>query len=62
MNSIDNKKDAFEKMLKIMHDIRSACPWDREQTNQSLRTLTIEETYELSDAVMQNDTNSIKKE
>ncbi len=62
MNSIESKKDAFEKMLKIMDDIRTDCPWDREQTNQSLRTMTIEETYELSDAVMQNDTNSIKKE
>jgi len=62
MNSIESKKEAFENMLKIMDDIRTACPWDREQTNESLRTMTIEETYELSDAVMQNDSNSIKKE
>lgn len=62
MNSIEQKKEAFEKMLKIMDDIRNSCPWDKEQTTESLRTMTIEETYELSDAVMQNDTNSIKKE
>lgn len=49
-------------MLKIMDELRAGCPWDREQTLESLRYLTIEETYELSDAILKNDLNEIKKE
>ena len=62
MNNIQDKLEAFEKILKIMDDIREKCPWDKEQTNESLRTMTIEETYELADAVLENDVNGIKKE
>ena len=54
--------EAFNRLLNIMDELREKCPWDREQTIKSLRTLTIEETYELSDAIMDNDLSSIKKE
>jgi len=52
----------FERLLKIMDDLRAGCPWDKEQTNESLRILTIEETYELADAILNNDSDEIKKE
>ncbi|MFZ1751737.1 MAG: nucleoside triphosphate pyrophosphohydrolase [Saprospiraceae bacterium] len=60
-----NKKDklvAFERLLDIMEELRAKCPWDKKQTMQSLRILTIEETYELSDAIMNNDLGEIKEE
>jgi MazG family protein len=53
---------AFEQLLDIMEELRAKCPWDKEQTNESLRTLTIEETYELADAIIRNDDGLIKKE
>lgn len=53
---------AFERLLKIMDDLRQKCPWDKEQTFESLRHLSIEEVYELSDAILKNDKNEIKKE
>jgi XTP/dITP diphosphohydrolase len=53
---------AFERLLKIMDDLREKCPWDRVQTFETLRHLTIEEVYELSDAIMKEDKNEIKKE
>ena len=53
---------AFKELLDIMDQLREKCPWDREQTLESLRKLTIEETYELADAILQNDLNGIKKE
>lgn len=53
---------AFERLLNIMDDLRVKCPWDIKQTMESLRHLTIEETYELSDAILKNDKNEIKKE
>ncbi|WP_392420255.1 nucleoside triphosphate pyrophosphohydrolase [Capnocytophaga canis] len=53
---------AFERLLDIMDDLREKCPWDKKQTLQSLRHLTIEETYELGDAILDNDLNEIKKE
>jgi XTP/dITP diphosphohydrolase len=53
---------AFEKLLKIMDDLREKCPWDKVQTFETLRHLTIEEVYELSDAIMKEDKNEIKKE
>ena len=62
MTNIDEKTDAFNKLLGIMDDLRAQCPWDREQTFESLRHLTIEETYELSEAVLDKDVDSIKKE
>lgn len=57
-----HKLQAFERLLTIMDELREKCPWDRKQTIDSLRHLTIEETYELSDAILQQDTEEIKKE
>jgi XTP/dITP diphosphohydrolase len=54
--------NAFDRLLTIMNDLRENCPWDKKQTLESLRHLTIEETYELSDAILGNDMNEIKKE
>ncbi len=56
------KMEAFGKLLTIMDELREKCPWDREQTNESLRKLTIEEVYELGDAVLDNNVQEIKKE
>jgi MazG family protein len=53
---------AFEKLLNIMDELREKCPWDREQTLESIRPLTIEETYELSEGILDNDLELIKKE
>lgn len=53
---------SFERLLNIMDDLRTQCPWDRKQTLESLRYLTIEETYELSDAILENNLSEIKKE
>ena len=62
MNTIEEKHKAFERLLTIMDELRSQCPWDKEQTNESLRTLTIEEVYELADAIVKEDVQEIKKE
>lgn len=62
MNSMKEKLAAFEHLLTIMDELRRDCPWDKEQTNESLRHLTIEETYELSDAILDNDRDEIRKE
>src|SRR5947209_20221955 len=53
---------AFERLLTIMDDLRMNCPWDKKQTLESLRHLTIEETYELSDAILSGDMQEVKKE
>lgn len=53
---------AFERLLKIMDELREQCPWDRKQTMESLRHLTIEEVYELGDAILDNDLDEVKKE
>lgn len=58
----DERLVAFERLLNIMDDLRSKCPWDKKQTMQSLRHLTIEETYELGDAILSNDLQEVKKE
>ena len=62
MTSNKEKLEAFEKLLEIIDDLRAQCPWDKEQTFESLRHLTIEETYELSEAILDKDVDSIKKE
>lgn len=54
--------DAFNRLLDIMDDLREKCPWDKKQTLESLRHLTIEETYELGDAILDNDLPEIKNE
>lgn len=59
---MEKKLTAFQELLEILDRLRAECPWDREQTNESLRTLTIEETYELADAIVKNDPSLIKKE
>lgn len=62
MNSKETKLKAFSRLLDIMDDLRDQCPWDKKQTFESLRHLTIEETYELGDAILKNDLLEIKKE
>jgi XTP/dITP diphosphohydrolase len=52
MNTIDEKLAAFGELLEIMDELREKCPWDRKQTNETLRNLTIEETYELADGLL----------
>ena len=59
---MEAKKKAFERMLTIMDELREQCPWDKKQTMDSLRYLTIEELYELSDAILDKDMPEIKKE
>jgi XTP/dITP diphosphohydrolase len=59
---MDKRADAFLNLLKIMDELREQCPWDKKQTIESIRHLTIEETFELSDAILKNDSNEIKKE
>lgn len=54
--------EAFGRLLDVMDELREKCPWDREQTNESLRANTIEETYELAEAIINNDNEEIKKE
>lgn len=58
----DERLQAFERLLNIMDDLREKCPWDKKQTLESLRHLTIEETYELADAILENDMESLKGE
>lgn len=62
MNTLEQKKEAFARLLVIMDDLRAKCPWDMKQTMQSLRHLTIEEVYELGDAILDNDIEEVKKE
>ncbi len=60
--SASNPAAAFERLLTIMDTLREQCPWDKKQTLETLRHLTIEETYELSDAIIEGDKQEIKKE
>ncbi len=62
MNSRQDQLQAFDRLLTIMDELREKCPWDKKQTLQSLRHLTIEETYELGDAILDNNLQEIKKE
>ncbi|RXP57612.1 nucleoside triphosphate pyrophosphohydrolase [Lutibacter sp. HS1-25] len=62
MNTREQQLQAFGRLLDVMDELRSKCPWDQKQTFQSLRHLTIEETYELGDAILNNDFEEIKKE
>lgn len=59
---MDNKIESFKRLLSIMDDLRKGCPWDKKQTMDSLRHLTIEEVYELSEAILHHDNEDIKKE
>lgn len=58
----DGRLIAFKRLLDIMDDLREKCPWDRKQTMESLRMLTIEETYELADAILDGDLNGVEEE
>ena len=60
MNSRNQQLKAFNSLLDIMNDLREKCPWDQKQTLASLRHLTIEETYELGDAILDGDLDEIK--
>ena len=60
--NMEKKLEAFKRLLIIMDELRAKCPWDKKQTFDSLRVNTIEETYELCDAIMKKDTKEIKKE
>jgi XTP/dITP diphosphohydrolase len=62
MNNTEEKLKAFERLLNVMDELRAKCPWDREQTLESLRNLTIEETYELADAILDQDLEEVRKE
>lgn len=62
MNTIEEKNAAFRRLLEVMDELRAKCPWDKKQTFESLRANTIEETYELCDAIIKKDLNDIKKE
>lgn len=62
MNTREQQLQAFGRLLDIMDELRLKCPWDKKQTFESLRHLTIEETYELGDAILDNDLQEIKKE
>ena len=59
---MENKLAAFKRTLEILDRLRNECPWDRKQTNESLRPLTIEETYELSDAILKEDDKEMQIE
>ena len=62
MNSRQDQLRAFDRLLTIMDELREQCPWDKKQTMETLRHLTIEETYELGDAILDNDLEEVKKE
>nr|WP_298790800.1 nucleoside triphosphate pyrophosphohydrolase [uncultured Allomuricauda sp.] len=62
MNVRQEQLKAFDRLLSIMDELREKCPWDKKQTMESLRHLTIEETYELGDAILDNDLEEVKKE
>ena len=62
MHTREEKMEAFGRFLDVLDALREKCPWDRKQTNESLRANTIEETYELSDAIVRNDVHEICKE
>ena len=61
-SSMEERKEAFGRLLEIMERLRAECPWDKKQTLESLRHLTIEETYELADAIVKEDLPELKKE
>ncbi|TNJ45708.1 nucleoside triphosphate pyrophosphohydrolase [Tamlana fucoidanivorans] len=62
MNNREDQLRAFDRLLTIMDELRAQCPWDKKQTMETLRHLTIEETYELGDAILDHDLEEVKKE
>mgnify|MGYP003543305063 CR=1 FL=1 len=61
-HTLEEKKEAFGRLLEIMEELRQKCPWDSKQTLESLRTLTIEEVFELAEAISTNNVAELKKE
>ncbi len=59
---MESKKNTFQRLLEVMDELREKCPWDKVQTNETLRTLTIEETYELAESILEKDDEAISKE
>lgn len=59
---MESVADSFLKLIKIMNELREQCPWDKKQTIHTLRQMTIEETYELADAITDNNLKAIKEE
>ena len=62
MHSTDDKLSAFRRIIEVLDTLRERCPWDAKQTNESLRPNTVEEVFELADALIADDTQNIKKE
>ena len=62
MHTLQEKKDAFQDLLEVMDALRDRCPWNAEQTMESIRPMTEEEVYELSDAILRGDPKDISKE
>ena len=62
MHSRKKQLEALDRLLTIMDELRAECPWDKKQTMQTLRHLTIEETYELGEAILDNNLEEVKKE
>ena len=62
MHTRQEKMEAFGRILDVLDELREKCPWDRKQTNESLRPQTIEETYELSDAILKGEEHELSKE
>ena len=62
MNTREKKLEAFGRLLDVLDELREKCPWDHKQTNESLRPNTIEEVYELCDALERNDSKEERKE
>jgi len=60
--TLEEKKEAFGRLLTIMDELREGCPWDRKQTMQTLASLTVEETYELVDAIEEDNLSDVKEE
>ncbi|GAO28710.1 nucleoside triphosphate pyrophosphohydrolase MazG [Geofilum rubicundum JCM 15548] len=58
---MESKKNTFQRLLEVMDELREKCPWDKVQTNETLRTLTIEETYELAESILEKDDEALVK-
>ena len=61
VENVEKKKEAFAELLEVIDTLRVKCPWDRKQTMESLRSLSIEEVYELGDAILAGDMEEVKK-
>ena len=62
MHTLQEKQQAFARIIEVLDELREKCPWDRKQTNESLRPQTLEEVYELSDAILKGEERELSKE